>query len=218
MSLEELNKEYDKLQLQYGALELDSIYNGGCIDNPDICLIFMNPTGRNIASLKSWKGPKSPWIGTKNIWSLFHELKLVNDEIFEEIRSIRGREWTPEFANKVYDNVKKHKVFITNLGKCTQIDARPLDDKIFYKYLDLLKKEIEIVNPKVIILFGNQVSSIFLGEKISVSAARKKEFVKQINGKSYKCYSVYYPIGNGFFNVDKAIEDIKYIINKIYNK
>ena len=31
-------------------------------------------------------------------------------------------------------------------------------------------------------------------------------------GKEYKFYSVYYPIGNGRFNIDKSIEDIKWII------
>ena len=35
---------------------------------------------------------------------------------------------------------------------------------------------IEIVNPKIIILFGNQVSSIFLNQKITVSTVRKKLF------------------------------------------
>lgn len=34
MKLEKLNVEYDKLQKKYGAKNLDSIYNGGCIDNP----------------------------------------------------------------------------------------------------------------------------------------------------------------------------------------
>ncbi len=52
MTLDDLKIEYDKLQLKYGAKELDSIYNGGCIDNPDICFVFMNPTGKNIASSK----------------------------------------------------------------------------------------------------------------------------------------------------------------------
>lgn len=52
MKLVDLNKEYDQLQQQYGAPELDSIYNGGCISHPDICFVFMNPTGKNIASKK----------------------------------------------------------------------------------------------------------------------------------------------------------------------
>lgn len=30
MLLEDLKKDYDKLQMKYGAKELDSIYNGGC--------------------------------------------------------------------------------------------------------------------------------------------------------------------------------------------
>ena len=111
----------------------------------------------------------------------------------------------------VYEDVIKHKYFITNLGKCTQVDARPLPDSVYIKYLNLLEKEIEIINPKVIVLFGNQVSSIVLGEKISVSECRKKLFVKKINGKEYKFYSVFYPVGNGRFNIGKSIEDILYI-------
>lgn len=210
--LADLKLEYDKLQLKYGAKELDSIYNGGCENNPDICFVFMNPTKRNIASSKDWKGLKSPWIGTKNIWNLFYDLKLLDEEIYNKIRIIKGNEWTEDFANEVYDNVKKHKYFITNLGKCTQVDARELPDKVYKEYLHLLEKEIEIINPKVVILFGNQVSSIVLNEKISVSQCRKKLFEKGINNKKYKFYSVFYPVGNGRFNIDKSVEDIKYIM------
>lgn len=158
MTLDDLKTEYDKLQKKYGAKDLDSIYNGGCEDNPDICFVFMNPTGRNIASSKSWKGLKSPWIGTKNIWNLFYSVNLLDEGIYDEIKSIKGSEWTEDFAKKVYKNVKKHKCFITNLGKCTQVDARPLPDSVFY------------------------------------------------------------PIGNGIFNIDKSIEDIKWIIAKELDK
>lgn len=215
MTLKDLKVEYDKLQLKYGAKELDSIYNGGCINNPDICFVFMNPTGKNIASSKSWKGIKAPWIGTKNIWDLFYEVDLLDKNIYNKIKSIKGTEWTEKFANNVYDNVKKHKYFITNLGKCTQIDARPLQDSIYKKYLNYLEKEIEIINPKVVILFGNQVSSIVLNKKISVSQCRKQKFIKAINNKEYIFYSVYYPVGNGRFNIGKSIEDIKYILKTI---
>lgn len=212
MEIKDLNKEYDKLQRKYGAKELDSIYNGGCCTNPDICFVFMNPTGRNIASKKEWKGIKSPWIGTKNIWDLFDSLDLVDKDLYQEIKTIKGSEWTEDFAIKVYESVKKHRYFITNLGKCTQLDARPLPDSVYLEYLSLLEKEFEIINPKVIILFGNQVSSIVLNQKISVSQSRKKCYEKDINGKKYKFYSVFYPVGNGRFNIDKSIEDIKWII------
>lgn len=214
MKLTDLKSKYDKLQLKYGAKELDSIYNGGCSNNPDICFVFMNPTGKNIASSKEWHGIKSPWIGTKNIWNLFYSLDLLDKKIYHKIKTIRGIEWTEEFAKEVYEDVSSHKYFITNLGKCTQTDARPLPDSVYKEYLKLLEQEIDIINPKIIILFGNQVSSIVLNQKISVSSSRKNQFIKEINNKKYKCYSVYYPVGNGSYNIDKSIEDIKYIIEK----
>ena len=213
MKLEDLNIEYDKLQKKYGAKGLSSIYNGGCKNNPDVCFVFMNPTGRNVACLQGWNGIKAPWLGTKNIWDLFYSLDLLSEDIYFRIKSIKGKDWTEEFASQVYDDVTSHRYFITNLGKCTQIDARELPDSVYEKYLDLLEKEIEIINPKVIVLFGNQVSSIVLNEKISVSQVRKKEFKKTINNKEYNFYSVYYPVGNGRFNIDKSIEDIRWILN-----
>ena len=212
MKLCSLNKEYDKLQIIYGDPNLHSIYNGGCEENPNICFVFMNPTGRNIASLPGWPGPYHPWLGTKNIWDLFYAVNLLDEDIYNSIKSIKGSDWTPEFSKQVYENITNHKVFITNLGKCTQIDARPLKDSYFKDYLPLLEKEIKIIKPKVVILFGNQVSSIFLNEKISVSQTRKQYFDKKIGKETYKCFPVFYPVGNGRFNIDKSIEDIKYII------
>lgn len=216
--IEELNKKYDKLQLKYGSKELDSIYNGGCTNNPDICFVFMNPTLRNIASLKTWKGRKSPWIGTKNIWTLFYNIGLLDEDVYNQIKNKKAMDWTYEFADEVYECVNKHKYFITNLGKCTQVDARPLKDEVYLEYLKLLYKEFEIINPKVIVLFGNQVSSIVLDTKISVSECRCKLFSKKIKEKEYKFYSVYYPVGNGSFNAPKAIEDLKYIIEEVRSK
>lgn len=212
MKISELNAEYDKLQLQYGAKELTSIYNGGCTDNPDFCFVFMNPTGKNIASDPNWKGRRSPWIGTKNIWKLFYRIGLLEEEIYNDIMSKKPQEWSEEFADIVYADVEKHKYFITNLGKCTQVDARVLPNSVYSQYLNLLFKEIEIIKPKIIITLGNQVSSIVLDKNISVSQCRKHNFLKNIDGREYKVYPVYYPIGNGMMNIEKAIEDLNFII------
>lgn len=179
---------------------------------------FMNPASKNIVFEPSWNGIRSPWIGTKNIWDLFVVTNLFDVDIYNEIKSKKANEWDKEFAEKIYDEMKRNKMFITDLGKCTQIDARPIQNLVYEKYLNLLEKEIEIVNPKVIILFGNQVSTVFLKEKISVSLCRKKEFTKVINGKEYKCYSIFYPVGNGRFNTDKSIEDILWIEDEVLNK
>ena len=211
--LEELYKQYDKLQRKYGDKKLNSIYFGGKKENPDLCFVFMNPTAGNIAAEKSWDGPRYPWLGTKNVWKLFYKVGLLDEEILEEISQKKKQDWTKEFCEKVYKNLEDHNVYITNLAKCTQVDARPLKDDVFKSYLKIFKKEIKMVNPKKIILLGNQVSSIVLEEKIKVSEVRKKEFIKD----GFKFYSVYYPVGNGIFNMDKAVEDILYIKRKELN-
>ena len=205
--LEELYEKYDRLQKKYGDKALHSIYFGGKKENPSICFVFMNPTAGNIAAEKSWDGPRYPWLGTKNIWKLFNKLELLDDNILEEIEKKKKLDWTKEFSEKVYKNIENHDIYITNLAKCTQIDARPLTDDYYKAYLKLFMKEMSIVKPKRIVLFGNQVSSIVLGEKIKVSEVRKKKF--ECNG--YEMYSVFYPVGNGIFNIDKSIEDISYI-------
>ena len=214
MQIKDLNKKYDKLQKMYGDKTLSSIYNGGCEENPDICFIFMNPTGRNVASELTWKGRRSPWIGTKNIWKLFYNTGLLDKEIYLEIQRRKGKEWNEEFADLVYEDVTNKKYFITNLGKCTQIDARPLPNSVYLEYLDLLYKEIDIIKPKKIITFGNQVSSIFLNQKISVSEWRKKKIKYKIKKQEYDVYPVYYPVGNGMRNIDLVIEDLKYILGE----
>jgi DNA polymerase len=218
MTLDDLKTEYDKLQIKYGAKELDSIYNGGCDKNPDICFVFMNPTGRNIASDKAWTGRKSPWLGTKNIWKLFYQVHLLSDATYHQILSKKPKDWDYDFCDYVYNEVYNNHIFITNLGKCTQVDARALTDDVLSKYLDLLFKEIDIIQPKIIITFGNQVSSIILNKKIAVSENRKKSHDLTIYNRTYKVYPVYYPVGNGIFNMDKSIEDIQWIIKNEIEK
>lgn len=139
---------------------------------------------------------------------------MLEEDLYLEIINKKSSEWDYKFSDLVYNSVDANKYFITNLGKCTQLDARPLSDEILEKYKKLLLKEIDIIKPKVIITFGNQVSSIVLDKKISVSTCRKNYYEKKIGKNIYKIFPVYYPVGNGIFNIDKSIEDINWIINK----
>jgi len=208
MQVTKLHPEYDKLQKKYGSSKLNSIYGAGCIKNPDVCFVFMNPTAKNIASTKEWTGIRAQWLGTKNTWNMFHRLGLISKKTADEINSLKPTDWTPDFAEKLYHEVASNKLFITNLGKCTMDDATHLPDKVFKEYLNLLNTEIAEINPKKIITFGNQVSSIFLGQNIKVSDWRKKSTTKTISGKNYSIYPVYYPVGQGMRNLPIAIEDI----------
>lgn len=214
MTKEELIKEYDKLQLKFGSSSRNSVYGGGEEHNPKLFLVFINPTARNIATSKDWAGIRCQWLGTKQIWKFLAEAGLFSSVLNEKIQGMRPAGWTPKFCEEVYAEVKRQRLYITNLAKCTQDDARPLPNSVFLEYRDLLLEELAMVNPKKIVLFGNQVSSIVLGQNISVSQCRKQEKDLLIGDKCYKCYPVFYPVGNGFFNAPKAIEDLKYIANK----
>jgi len=206
----QLHKKYDELQKKYGEPSLSSIYGAGDIDNPKVMFVFMNPTGRNIASEPSWTGLRAPWIGTKQVWDIFYNLGFLNEDIYKSIKEYKSEDWSVDFCNQVYSKVEDNSLYITNLAKCTQLDARPLKNSVFKDYLDLMFKEIEVVNPKIVISFGNQVSSILLGKNISVSnyTQDEREFV---NG--YPIYPTYYPVGQGRRNMPLALERIKMILD-----
>jgi len=206
----QLHNQYDDLQKRYGEPTLSSIYGAGCIENPRVMFVFMNPTGRNIASEPSWKGLRAPWIGTKQVWDIFNNLGMLDEKIYKTIKKYKAEDWSIDFSNRVYSEIEKNSVFITNLAKCTQLDARPLDNSIFKDYLELMFKEIEIVNPKIVISFGNQVSSILLGKNISVSNYTKNE-KEIVNG--YPIYPTYYPVGQGRRNMPLALERIKRVLD-----
>lgn len=70
----------------------------------------------------------------------------------------------------------------------------------------------------MIITFGNQVNSIISNKKISVFENRKTYHEIEINKNKYKVYPIYYPVGNGIFNIDKSIEDILWIIENELKK
>jgi len=212
MQIPQLFEQFNRLQQIHGHRDLDAVYGCGKIKNPRICLVFMNPTGRNVSADKKWTGLKAPWLGTKNIWKMFYQLGLLDRQLFDEISARKPADWDYQFSKTVYKKISGNSIYITNLSKATQIDARPLPDETFRQYLDLLKEEIGIIKPGAIITFGNQVSSVMLHKNIRVSASRKKHHLFEINGVSYKVFPVYYPVGQGMRNMKLAREDINWIM------
>ena len=102
MKISDLNPIYDKMQKIYGASNLHAIYNGGCENRPDICFVFMNPTGKNIASDPQWSGLRAPWEGPKNIWKLFYRLGLLSQPLFAEIQKRKSEQWNAARGFNLY--------------------------------------------------------------------------------------------------------------------
>lgn len=215
LQINKLFKSVDELHCIHGANNLNAIYGAGEINSPKICLVFMNPTSKNISTSKTWKGLRAPWLGTKNVWNLLFKLGLIkNSELLDKINSYTPSEWSDDFCHEVYQEVKKSSLYITNLAKCTQIDAKVLSNKVYRDFLPLILQEIEILKPIKVITFGNQVSSILIGKNISVSKYLKDEFetIEINNDIITHVFPCYYPIGQGTPNIGKAMERIKMIL------
>src|SRR3989338_2159048 len=131
MQITKLHPEINRLQLIYGSLKLMPIYGAGCISKPNVMFVFMNPTGRNVSAYSTWTGLRAPWLGTKNIWGMLYKLKLLSEDNYKSTQAFRTDEWTENFAETIYRELEKNKVYITNLAKCTQDDARSLPDSVF---------------------------------------------------------------------------------------
>lgn len=217
MQLTQLFDELDNLHSIYGDKEFTPIYGAGQIIKPRICLVFMNPTARNVSSHKSWKGLRAPWIGTKSIWKMFYRLGLFKDEdLIQEIIRMKVNDWTESFAEQVYMHIKSQSIYITNIAKCTQPDARHLSNEVYKAYLDIMYRELSTLKPKYIFTFGNQVSSVLLNKKISVSNYLDDEFETiSLTNKSLKIYPTYYPVGQGTRNMPKAIDRVSTVINSV---
>lgn len=209
LQLTSLHPDFDFLQQSFGDANLKSIYGAGDIHNPDIMLIFMNPTGKNRASQSDWSGLQAPWIGTKNIWKLLFQTGIIDDSTFKQTQQLKSSEWSEQFALDLYNSIAEKKVYITNFAKCTQIDARPLNNKVFKSYRELLLKEIALVKPSKIITFGNQVSENLLQKKISVKDYQVGEYEEiEVSGQSFKVFPCYYPVGQGQRNMPLAVKRI----------
>lgn len=212
----ELFNRLDDLQQIYGDKNLDAIYGCGKIESPKVCLVFMNPTARNASSDKSWTGIKAPWLGTKNVWNMLYHLGMFDKKLVAEINTKKPKDWDYKFSERVYKVVSDNSLYITNLSKATQVDARPIASNVFKEYLDLFYKELLIVKPQIIISFGSQVSSVLLGKNIKVLDYRKKHEVIKIGGNSFNVFPVFYPVGQGMRNIKMAKEDVCWILKNTF--
>lgn len=214
LQLTQLNPHYDTLQTKYGEISLCPIYGTWCILKPKYCFVFMNPTARNSASHPDRSGLRAPRVGFKQVWKMFYDLWFLSEELYTTTQSYKSTDWNPEFVFRLYYHLSDQWVYISNLAKCTQSDAKPLANKVFQEYMELTKKELEELEAGHIFTFGNQVSSILLDKGVSVSNYIDNDYEEIIIWwKKMKIYPCYYPVGMGYRNIGKAIERIKHIIS-----
>ncbi len=186
--------------------------NGKC-SRPKVMFVFINPTARNISSSPSWKGPRFPFIGTKQVWRIFHRAGLFDDLLMQSIESIKsGGEWSLGFTDEVLDFLKERDFYITNIVKWTGHDATLPDSEKISLFLPVLEREIEIVKPRYIVAFGLipferlSKTKIRLSDYYNESKKNKKLITYDLPSVSSgsKVIPCYFPVGRG--NPKRAVE------------
>lgn len=215
LQLKSLFAQLDSLQSLHGDSEYNAIFGAGQIVDPELVLMFMNPTAKNISAYKTWKGIRAPWLGTKPVWKMLYDLGLLDDyKLLEELNNLKPFEWTEDFSYKLYQHVKAKSLYITNIAKCTFPDARPLSNKVYREYLESTTQELKLLNSRKVITFGNQVSYVLLGKNISVSNYLDYEHEEfSLNDNPIRIFPCYYPVGQGRRNMPLAKRRIKNIVN-----
>jgi DNA polymerase len=192
---------------------LAPILGNGKRDSPRFMFVFINPTAKNISSDKGWKGPRFPFIGTKQVWRIFHRAGLFDDSLMDEIDN--NPVWSVGFANQVLRFLEQKDFYLTNIVKWTGKDAALPDADKISLFLPSLRREIEIVKPQYIVTFGLIPFERLTGRKIrlddyysSIKKRGKLEFydakVDSVGSKVIPCY---FPVGRG--NPSRAIEILK---------
>ena len=88
---------------------------------------------------------------------------------------------------------KQDEFYIANTVKCRPPENRKptnAEKEACYKYLE---KQIELIDPVIIVLVGSTAMESFIEEKTTISKARGKVFQKEIAGKTRKFIPVFHP-------------------------
>ena len=194
--VEEINKKH------FPDNTLVPIVGNGKTTKPKFMFVFINPTKKNISADRNWQGPRFPFIGTKQVWRIFHRAGLFDDALMAHIEK---KAWTPAFTDTVLEFLKAQEFYFTNIVKWTGHDATLPDAKKIELFLPLLKEEIKLVQPQYIVTFGLipferlTDTKIKLGEYYTTAVAQQKltPYPLAVNGVQTQVIPCYFPIGRG---------------------
>ena len=85
-------------------------------------------------------------------------------------------------------NLSRKNVYITNVVNYRPPENRKPTDKEVQKYLPYLKKHIEIISPKIVLLLGSTAMNAIMQNTEVISKMRGKWYEVQIN--SFKIYTI----------------------------
>ncbi len=186
---------------------LQHIHGFGAL-SPELMLILINPTYRNLSSDPQYKGARFPFIGVRQFWKVLADGGLIDKKVAYGL-PLRNN-WHEKNTAQIKRELIRNKLFLTNVVKCCYDHSTYPNGKVVKEQKEILAEEIRIVNPKKIVAFGGLVYEILTGKGINLSECRNGEKNKEsevISGLNISVMSCYFPVGRG--NPRKAAEILR---------
>jgi uracil-DNA glycosylase len=175
---------------------------GGCVDQPDLMLVFINPTVGNITAHAAWDGPRFPFAGKPKLWQILAEAGWVSADLPTRIIELGP---TPAMVEMLITEARQQRLYLTNAVKCVDDGSNlPAAARVAAGW-SFLQQEITLVQPRAIVAMGLIPFGVLTGHTVRLADelwhAQQGDYhaylSRMINRHSYPVYPCYFPTGRG---------------------
>jgi hypothetical protein len=184
------------------AQGLHHIPGGGKDDRPDLLLVFINPTFRNMTAAQDWPGPRFPFASKPRLWGILAEAGLVDAALPSRIAALGP---TSAMVELLIAETRRAGLYITNAVKCVDSGSKvPTSERVRAAW-PFLEQEIALVQPRRIVTFGLipfhalTERKLRLADHLWDAEHGRISFYpsRPIAGASYPVFPCYFPTGRG---------------------
>src|SRR3712207_1360292 len=139
---------------------------GGYVDWPDLMLVFINPTIRNITAHAAWEGPRFPFAGKPKLWQILAEAGWISADLPERMAELGP---TPPMVAMLIAEAQQHRLYLTNAVKCVDDGSNlPVAARVQANW-PLLQGEIAHVQPRAIVAMGLIAFGVLTGGTVRLA-------------------------------------------------
>lgn len=169
-------------------------------EQPDVMLILVNPTYRNLSAHREYYGPRFPFIGVRQFWRVLAEAGLISRGVAHNLPT--SSYWRDQDTWAIQSELMQNSLFVTNIVKCCYSHSKYPIQSVIDMHLEYLSREIQIVKPKQIVAFGGIVFKVLTGYSIVLSeywkdSSKRDPYKEKVSGLGIPVIPCYFPVGRG---------------------
>ncbi len=175
---------------------------GGCEVQPDLMLIFINPTVGNISAQGEWPGVRFPFASKPKLWHILADAGWVRADLPARIAELGP---VPNMVRMLVDEARQQRVYLTNAVKCVDDGSQlPSAERVAAAWPQL-QAEIALVQPRHVVALGLIPFRVLTGQSVRLAdelwAAQHGALTaypsRPIVGNTYPVFPCYFPTGRG---------------------